>query len=101
MGRFLAVRLLGSGSLTLTLCEVKINEKALQLQAFQSGNETEAVAARAFDGNTGNGQWGSLSCTDARGTNPWWAVDLEAATSISSVDLYNRMDCCSGGCSSS
>lgn len=65
-------------------------------KAFQSGNAL-AVASRAIDGKTGNGLWGSNSCTEAGGPNPWWAVDFGTDTTISSVDLFNRMDCCSGG----
>jgi hypothetical protein len=52
------------------------------------------VAASAIDGNTdGNFGDGSVTATNLD-ANAWWQVDLGAATTVNSVTVWNRMDCC-------
>jgi alpha-L-fucosidase 2 len=72
---------------------------ALNAPAGQSSTyATGAVASRAVDGNT-NGAFWSNSVTHTSenplDTNPWWQVDLGASRAVSTVQLWNRTDCCS------
>jgi hypothetical protein len=51
-------------------------------------------ASVAFDGNTnGNFSAGSVTATNLD-NNAWWQVDLGAATTVNSVTVWNRTDCC-------
>lgn len=54
-----------------------------------------AGAAAAVDGNTdGNFYDGSVTHTNVD-ANAWWQVDLGGSASITSIAIWNRMDCCS------
>ncbi len=68
---------------------------ALGKPATQSSTVLGAVAGRAVDGNT-DGNWASNSVTHtaASAAQDWWQVDLGQASSIQSVTLWNRTDCC-------
>jgi len=49
---------------------------------------------QAVDGNT-NGDFGAGSVTHTYDSyQPWWQVDLGAATPISTIDIWNRTGCC-------
>ena len=62
--------------------------------ATQSSTLFGADAARAVDGNTdGNFSDNSVTHTDLDAPS-WWQVDLGTTTSIGTVMLYNRTDCC-------
>jgi hypothetical protein len=51
-------------------------------------------ASAAIDGNTdGNYSDGSVTATNLE-LNAWWQVDLGASTTINSVTIWNRTDCC-------
>jgi F5/8 type C domain len=51
-------------------------------------------ASAAVDGNTDGDYWdGSVSHTD-EGTNAWWQVDLGASSTIHTINIWNRTDCC-------
>jgi len=65
-------------------------------EATQSSTAWGGTAERAVDGIT-SGSWGdaSITHTEENVHQPWWQVDLGASTSIGSVELYNRTDCCS------
>jgi hypothetical protein len=53
-----------------------------------------AGSEAAVDGNTdGNFFHGSVTATN-REPNAWWQVDLGSSRSISSIVIWNRMDCC-------
>ncbi len=53
------------------------------------------ASSRAVDGNTST-LWGSGSVTLTElEANPFWSVDLESTISIRTINVYNRMDCCS------
>ena len=53
-----------------------------------------AAASSAVDGNTdGNFYDGSVTATTLD-PNPWWEVDLGSTPTVSSVTVWNRMDCC-------
>jgi hypothetical protein len=62
--------------------------------ATQSATAYGGEAQRAVDGNLdGNYAGNSVSHTDDR-PQSWWQVDLGAVSSIQSVRLWNRTDCC-------
>jgi hypothetical protein len=53
-----------------------------------------AGAASAVDGSTdGNFFNGSVTVTNLE-TNPWWQVDLGASSTVTSIVIWNRTDCC-------
>jgi len=63
--------------------------------AFQSATSYGGSAARAIDGNR-NGMWSSGSITHTPYmANPFWEVTLNKYYSVSRVEVYNRLDCCS------
>ncbi len=67
---------------------------ALGKATSQSSELIGGVPGRAVDGNT-NGDWevGSVTHTDTQ-PQPWWQVDLGAVQQISSIQIWNRTDCC-------
>lgn len=98
-GRYVKVRLEGEKRI-LSLAEVQILETAtgteLQLEgkATQSSDHSEAVAARAIDGNVdGTFEKNSVTHT-SEGTNPWWLIDLGGDKDIGKIAIHNRADCC-------
>ncbi|HLK62639.1 MAG TPA: discoidin domain-containing protein [Bryobacteraceae bacterium] len=80
-----------SGSATLTdVAAGKIATQSSTLFGYPS-----AVASSAVDGRTdGNFFDGSVTATNQEST-PWWQVDLASSTVISSINIWNRTDCCS------
>ena len=60
----------------------------------QSSTNTTYVAARAIDGNT-NGvlSAGSVTMTNSN-TNAWWEIDLGKVYDLTTVNIWNRTDCC-------
>jgi RHS repeat-associated protein len=67
---------------------------ALNRPTSQTSEGWGGVSSRAVDGNT-DGNWVNNSVTHTYFENqPWWQVDLGAAYSVSSVELWNRTDCC-------
>ncbi|NUW34611.1 discoidin domain-containing protein [Nonomuraea sp. SMC257] len=70
---------------------------ALGRTATQSTTGYSLSAERAVDGTT-NGDLGLGSVTHTSETpletNPWWQVDLGSSQPISSIELWNRTDCC-------
>jgi sugar lactone lactonase YvrE len=53
-----------------------------------------AGAAAAVDGNSDGAFFdGSVTATNLE-SNPWWQVDLGVSTTISSITVFNRTDCC-------
>ncbi len=72
--------------------DVAKNKTATQSSTL-SGFST-AVASSAVDGNTdGNFFDGSVSHTNDD-PNAWWEVDLGYSTTVSSIVIWNRTDCC-------
>ena len=60
----------------------------------ETADNDSTGAAAAVDGNTdGNFRDGSVTATNADG-NAWWQVDLGASSSIGSIFIWNRTDCC-------
>ncbi|SDW38365.1 Lysophospholipase L1 [Amycolatopsis xylanica] len=68
---------------------------ALGKIATQSSEAWGGLASHAVDGDT-NGVFGynSVSHTDLE-AHPWWQVDLGAVGPMSTVNVWNRTDCCS------
>ena len=67
---------------------------ALSGTATQSSTTNGGIASKAIDGNQ-NGDFfiGSVTHTDHR-FQEWWEVDLGSIADITSINLYNRTDCC-------
>lgn len=67
---------------------------ALNKTATQSSITSGGVASRAVDGNTdGNFANNSVAHT-ASETQPWWQVDLGVVANITTIEVWNRTDCC-------
>ena len=67
---------------------------ALGMPATQSSTEWNKPASFAVDGNYSCGYDGSITHTKLGDQYPWWVVDLETTIMVTSVVLYNRVDCC-------
>jgi RHS repeat-associated protein len=97
-GRYVMVQLMGANY--LHLAEVQVigtsgQNLALGKPSVQSSTVLGATASRANDGNTdGNFADGSVSHTDLQYL-PWWYVDLGSSQQITSINVWNRTDCCS------
>ncbi len=86
----------GTGSFELFVGGTPANNLALGGIALQSSTAHGGDALRGIDGNT-SGTWGNGSCTHTADVpDSWWEVDLGSTAALSSVLLYNRLDCCSG-----
>jgi hypothetical protein len=49
---------------------------------------------RAIDGRR-NSNWADSSCTHTElSTTPWWKANLARRSTVHSVRMWNRMDCC-------
>lgn len=106
-GRYVRVQLLNVGVLSLAEVEVighlskdsvptPINNLSLGKDAEQSSTGHGGSASRAADGDT-NGQYFSRSVTHTNNSvQPWWQVDLANQSTIDSVVIHNRTDCCTG-----
>lgn len=67
---------------------------AIAVQSSTLDIPVDLSAGNAIDGNSnGNFGAGSLTHTDFN-NQPWWQVDLGARFTISSVNVFNREDCC-------
>ncbi|MEO8126631.1 MAG: discoidin domain-containing protein, partial [Bryobacteraceae bacterium] len=87
------VKVMGTGGTTTTAPSsgnVALSKPALQSSTFGSNT----VAGNAVDGNTdGNYNNGSITHT-LYDWKPWWQVDLGATATVSSIEVWNRTDCC-------
>jgi hypothetical protein len=94
-GRFVRVQLRGTNYLSLAEVQVfPAQNLAAGKPTSQSSTENGGIASRAVDDNT-SGNWfgGSVTHTTLQ-AQPWWQVDLGAASALGQVVLYNRTDCC-------
>jgi hypothetical protein len=104
-GRYVRVQLSGADYLSLaelqvfgpggaaTPTDVALGKSATQSSTFP-GYLTDGASA-AVDGNTdGSFSDGSVTATNAD-PNSWWQVDLGASAAVSSIVIWNRLDCCS------
>ena len=86
-----------NGSDALNLAEVEAYDSintnvAINGTATQSTTTNDGVASRAIDGNTdGIFNNGSVIHT-AAGSDEWWRVDFQEATSLTKIVIYNRTD---------
>ncbi len=62
--------------------------------ATQSSVDFGGGPQRAVDGNTDGSYHSGSSFHTSREVEPWWSVDLGAPTELTSLVLYNRIDCC-------
>lgn len=102
-GRYIRVQLAGEG--ILSLAEVRVrgaagrlldlsSGKAVSQSSTLDGSSHAAAAAHAIDGNT-DGDWRSNSITHTNvDSKAWWQVDLGAPETVTSVEIWNRTDCC-------
>lgn len=64
--------------------------------AIQSTEGFGGAPGRAIDGNTtGVYNQGSTTHTNTGDPTPWWEVQLFGPSSIGSINIWNRTDCCS------
>jgi len=102
-GRFVRVQLSGTDYLSLAEAQVfgylitsprpdlALNKAATQSSTLVPGATDASLAA---DGITDGTFWdGSVSHTNFD-SNAWWQVDLGASAPVSSVVIWNRIDCC-------
>jgi hypothetical protein len=101
-GRYVRVQLTGANYLSLaevqvfgTLLGPPAPDLALSKTAAQSSNYSPStIASKAVDGNTdGAFADGSVSTTNLD-ANAWWQVDLGSSTTLGSIVVWNRTDCC-------
>jgi alpha-L-fucosidase len=102
-GRYVRIQLAGHNPLSLAEVEVRraapapaprYRNLALAAKTTQSSVADGGVPTRAQDGNTdGTASAASLSST-ALETTPWWQADLGATHRLTSVNVFNRTDCC-------
>jgi hypothetical protein len=97
-GRYVRVQL--SGTDILSLAEVQVfsgnvvtGKNATQISTYPDSTFTGGAWLATYGGTNGNYYSHTLSTTDAA-TSPWWEVDLTAPTTISSITIWNRTDCC-------
>merc|ERR1719403_778308 len=98
-GRFVFIQ--NAPNQYLTLCEVKVfgtvrtgTELAQGKPTTQSSEGWDGASLRAVDGNT-DGIYGSQTCAHTHaGAKEWWRVDLQQTADITSVQIWNRQDCC-------
>ena len=95
-GRYLRIELPGKEKI-LSLAEVQVfsgaSNLALRGEARQSTTASAGPAKLAIDGNTDGDYAKAKSTTHTEtSTDPWWEVDLKAASSVERVVLWNRTD---------
>ena len=82
-----------------TGCEENPTNLALNQPASQSSTYGLGTASVAVDGDTDGtrGPWGSSPSIQHTNNeaSPWWEVELAELSNISSVNFYNRTNCCS------
>ncbi len=96
VGRHVRVEIPGKQKI-LSLAEVQVfsgsSNVALHGEARQSSTASDGPAKLAIDGNTDGDYDKAKSTTHTEtSTDPWWEVDLGAATPIDRVVLWNRTD---------
>ena len=104
-GQYVRIQLQNSGVLSLAEVEVMghfsdgepavISNLSISKAVAQHSTGFGGSASRAVDGNP-NGQYfgGSVTHTNTA-FQTWWQVDLAVQSSIESVIIHNRTDCCS------
>ncbi len=71
---------------------MSINQTTNQSSIYGNGAE----ASLAVDGNTSGNWWAEFSVASTAWQNEaWWEVDLGELADISTINVWNRTDCCS------
>jgi hypothetical protein len=98
LGRYVRVQL--SSTDILSLAEVQVfsgnvvaGKSATQSSIYPDPTFTAGAWLATYGGTNGNYYSHTLSTTNAE-MSPWWEVDLSAPTTIGSVTIWNRTDCC-------
>ena len=94
--RYVRIELPGKGKL-LQIAEVQVfsggENVAVKGAASQKSTYTDAVAARAIDGNTaGEYAKGSVAHTGDNTDDPWWEVDLKSEQTLDRIVVWNRAE---------
>ena len=85
------VNLLASTAPTGAPVNLALNKPATQSSTYIYGDPTPNLAV---DGNT-DGIWLNHSVASTNNEpQAWWQVDLGATAAVSSVEVWNRTDCC-------
>ena len=101
-GRYVRIQLTGTNSLTLAEVQVigtaaggsNLAPGRTATQSSTLAGYATAAAGAAIDGNTGGNFFdGSVTHTNSE-ANAWWQIDLGASANISSLEIFNRTDCC-------
>lgn len=96
-GQYIRIELPGAER-TLSLAEVNVysgrKNIALNGKPTQVSTFTDAVAARAIDGNSAGQFFGRSVTSTATQANPWWELDLGSEEVITRIIIHNRTDCC-------
>jgi hypothetical protein len=70
-----------------------LNKPATQSSTYQGAGG--ALPGLAVDGNTSGNWWPDFSVSSTYADpQAWWQVDLGSTSSIQSVEVWNRTDCC-------
>jgi hypothetical protein len=78
----------------IVMAEQQVNIATLGT-ATQSSTDWSSPASRGNDGNT-DGNWANNSVTHTMlNAEAWWHLDLGSVQQISSINVWNRTDCCS------
>jgi hypothetical protein len=102
-GQYVRVQLSGTDYLSLAEVQVfgtappptNLSQGKAATQSSTFPGYASAAASSAVDGNTDGVFFdGSVTATNAD-QNAWWQVDLSVPSTISSVTIWNRTDCCS------
>ncbi|XP_038074120.1 pentraxin fusion protein-like [Patiria miniata] len=96
------------GTATLQLCEVTVEEVALDQCATKTFSivnqpaeqsstlQSSFAAGKAVDGSSSTILYPDGHCSHTNEEqNPWWRVDLGAEQCVTKVTILNRGDCCS------
>jgi len=67
---------------------IALNKTAKQSSTLSSAGKDHWIASNAIDGKINTGIH-----TYSKGSQ-WWIVDLESVSSIDTIKIYNRQDCC-------
>ncbi|MFO0586933.1 MAG: FG-GAP-like repeat-containing protein [Polyangiaceae bacterium] len=80
----------GEGEQAVSVINLAQGKSATQSSDYNAAT----IASVAVDGNT-NGGLGNGSVTHTGGeASPWWRVDLGVTSSVGTIEIYNRTDCC-------
>lgn len=77
----------------LTVTNVAKGKPATQSSLYN--NIAAWNADKGVDGNTDGNVYNDYCLITLSEYEPWWQVDLEGVYTLTQVDVYNRLDCCS------